>query len=190
MPKVEHPGIYVEEVGGQPKPIDGVPTGGGDLFDAMSGARFRYGVAIGGAVLAGLAILLASTRGNVILQLFHTSWGTQLFVALFVAALVLGMLRRLVEWRRRVAGRALLPVGMVAFGLISFMLATIVALIICLIALVGSALVGPDVTVMVAATINVLLGCVMVQFALKSLRDILLLIGAVRDNSPQSSPRT
>jgi hypothetical protein len=189
MPETEHSGVYVEEAAGQPKPIDGVPTRGDDLFASMTGARFRHGVAIGGAVLAGLGILLASARGNVLQQLLDTSWGVQLFVALFVAALALGMLRRLVERRRRIAGRALLPVGMVAFGLISFMLATLVAVTICLIALAGSALVAPDVTVMLTATTNVLIGCVMVQFALTSLRDILLLIAAVRDNSPSSSPR-
>ncbi len=185
VPETEHPGVYVEEVGGNPKSIDGVPTSDGDLFESMSGARFRYGVAIGGAALAGLGILLALPRGNVIFQLFDTPAGPLAMVVLFVAALLLSFLRRYVEWRRRVAGRALLPVGKVAFGVVAFMLATLVAVTICLIALAALLLAGPDFTsIMVTATINVLVGCFLVQLAGTSLRDVLLLAEAIRDRRP------
>ena len=59
----EHPGVFVEEVGGTPKPIDGVPTKGGDASSTPDRARWLYGITLAGAALAGLGLWLAMSRG-------------------------------------------------------------------------------------------------------------------------------
>ncbi len=60
--EVEHPGVFVEETGGTPKPIDGVPTHGGDALGRADRPRWAYAIAIGGSALAGLGLWLAVRR--------------------------------------------------------------------------------------------------------------------------------
>jgi len=183
MPEFEHPGAHVEEVGGKPKPVAGVPTGGGDALTWADGPQFFRVVAIGGAVLAGLSILLAMVCGYVIIKLLFTPVGAAGLGAIFVAAFVLGMLTALVEWRRRRAGRPPLIYGNLALGVAVFKLATLVALGICLLALVVSLPFGPPVTaILLAAVLNVLIGCAFAGLAGGALRDLLLLMQAARND--------
>ena len=51
MPETEHPGVYVEETDGKPKPIEGVPT---DALTPADRRRWLIGLVIGAIVLAGL----------------------------------------------------------------------------------------------------------------------------------------
>lgn len=182
MPEFEHPGVYVEEVGGKPKPIEGVPTSAGDALTWADGPHFFHGIAIGGAVLAGLGICLAMIRGNVIIDLIRTPAGVAGLGAVFVSAAVLAGLRALVEWRRRKAGRPPLRIGRLAFGVAVFQLVTLVALGICLLALVVSLLVAPAFTpVLLAVGLNVLVGYTWAWLAGAALRDLLLLVQAGND---------
>lgn len=184
VPETEHPGVYVEETDGKPKPIEGVPT---DALTPRDRRRWIVGLVIGGFVLAGLAVLFATTGGDLVAQLFVTPPGALGFIALLVGALLLGILRRLLEWRRRVAGRASLPLGRIAFGLAVFMVANLVAVTTCGIVLAVVVLAGWDVEIMLTATIHLLVGGVMVQLVLGSLRDISLLAAAVRDHSSEAA---
>ena len=49
MPEYEHPGVYVEETGCQPEPIEGVPT---DALTPRDRRRWLIGLVIGAIVLA------------------------------------------------------------------------------------------------------------------------------------------
>lgn len=51
MSEVEHPGVFVEEMDGQGKPIDGVPT---DALTSRDRRRWIIPLALGAIVLAGL----------------------------------------------------------------------------------------------------------------------------------------
>ena len=51
MTEFEHPGVFVEEPGGKPKPIEGVPT---DALTARDRRRWIIGLVIGAIVLVGL----------------------------------------------------------------------------------------------------------------------------------------
>ena len=183
MSEVEHPGVYVEETGSG-KPIEGVPT---DALTPAARRRWLIGLAMGGFAMAGLAILHAATRGDLFIELFVARWGSFGLAGLLGVALLLGVLRRLLEWRRRVAGRAPLPLGRVAVGLLVFMLANLVAVIACAIVLAMVTLAGWDVEVMLTATINLLVGGVMVQLAWGALRDLSLLAAAVRDRGSEAA---
>jgi hypothetical protein len=183
VPKYEFPGVYVEEAGGSPTPIEGIPTRAVDPPTWADGPYFFHGIAIGGAVLAGLGISAAMIRGNVIIELLGTPAGEAGFIAILAAALVLAGLRALVEWRRRRAGRPPLRFGKLAFGIAVFQLAALVALSICLLALLVSLLAGPPFTsVLLAAWINVVVGYVWVGFAGAAPRDFLLLLQAARND--------
>ena len=57
MPETEHPGVYVEEVGGSPNPIDGVPT---DALTPAARRRWLIGLVIGAIVLTGLGFWFAA----------------------------------------------------------------------------------------------------------------------------------
>ena len=182
MPEFEYPGVQVEEVGGKPKPIDGVPTSASDPLTWADGPRFFQVIAIGGAALAGLGIWLAMTRGNVIIELVRTA-GVAGLAAIFGSAFVLTLLRALVEWRRRRAGRPPLSHGNLSLGLAVYLLATLVAQGICLLALVASLLVGPAFTqVLLAANLYVLVGSPWPWLAGAALRDLLLLVQAARND--------
>lgn len=61
MAEFEHPGVFVEETGGRSRPIDGVPTNGGDPLGSADRPRWLYGIAIG-AALGGLGLWLALRR--------------------------------------------------------------------------------------------------------------------------------
>jgi hypothetical protein len=177
MPEFEFPGIFVEEAGGKPKPIDGVPTSAGNALTWADGPHFFRVIAIGGALLAGLGISLAMIRGNV-----RVPGGIAGLVAIFVSAFVLSMLRALVEWRRRRAGRPPLRPGRLALAVAVLLLAQLVALGICLLALVVSLPVAPAFTpVLLAAGLHVLIGCTWACLAGGALRDLLLLVQAARD---------
>lgn len=63
MAEFEFPGVFVEEVGAKPKPIDGVPTKGGDAPSPPDRARWLYAITLAGAALAGLGLWLAMSRG-------------------------------------------------------------------------------------------------------------------------------
>lgn len=181
MPEFEFPGVIVEEVGGQPKPIDGVPTDGGGALGAADRVRWIYGIAIGGAALAGLGLWLAMIEVNVLMALVRMSGGVAGVVAIWVAAIVLGMSRALVESRRRRAGRPPLRPGRLALGLGVFQLANLVAWGICLAAVVVSLLVARAYTsVLVWAGINVVVGCALAWLVGGALRDLLLLVQAAR----------
>jgi len=186
MAEIEHPGVYVEETGSG-KPIEGVPT---DALTSADRRRWLVGLAIGGFVMAGLAILLAATRGDLFLELLAARWGAIGVVGLLGVTLLLGVLRRRLEWRRRVAGRAPLPLGRLAVGLLVFLLANLVAVIACAIVLAMVTLAGWDGEVMLTATLNLLVGGVMVQLVLSALRDLSLLTAAARDRGSSSSSRT
>jgi len=183
MPEFEHPGVHVEEVGEKPKPIAGVPTSGGDVPTWADGPHFFRGIFIGGAVLAGLGILLAAVRGNAIIELVFTPVGVAALGATFVSAFVLSLLRALVEWRRRKARRPPLRGGNLALGLAVFKLAALVALGVCLLALIVSLPFGPPVTpVLLAAGLNLLVGYIFARLAGGALCDLLLLVQAARDD--------
>lgn len=183
MAEFEFPGVLVEEAGASPKPIDGVPTNGGDALSAADRARWLYGIAIGGAALAGLGLWLAMIRGNVIIELLGTPGGLAGFAAIFVSAFVLSMLRMLVEWRRRSTRRPPLRLGKVAVAVAVFQLAELVAVGLCLTALLVSLLLARAFTpILLAAGINVLVGCTWTWMAGASLRDLLLLVQAARNH--------
>jgi len=183
VPEYEFPGVYVEEAGGNPKPVEGVSTRSGDPLAAADGPGFFRGVAIGGAVLAGLGIWLAMIQVNVVGQLLRSPAGVALPGAIFVSAAVLNLWRALVEWRRRRAGRPPLGRGRLALGVGVFLLAQLVAQGICLLALVVSLPVAPAFTpVLLAAAINVLIGGTFVWLAGTALRDLLLLAQAAREH--------
>jgi len=57
MPETEHPGVYVEEAGGSPKPIEGVPTGALTPADRR---RWLIGLVVGAIVLVGLGFWFAA----------------------------------------------------------------------------------------------------------------------------------
>jgi hypothetical protein len=177
----EFPGVLVEETEGNPKPIDGVPT---HIFDTLSKAdwaRWLYGIAVGGAALAGLAIWLTMIRENVIIRPFLTPVGIAGVGAIFVSAFALSILTSLVEWRRRKAGRPPLRLGWMQFGIVVFKLVALVAVGICLAAVLASLLVARAYTLdLLAAAINVLVSCTLVWLAGEALRDLLLLLQAAR----------
>lgn len=56
MSEVEHPGIFVEEVDGKGKPIEGVPT---DALTPRDRRRWLIGLAVGAIVLTGLGFWFA-----------------------------------------------------------------------------------------------------------------------------------
>lgn len=173
-PEYEHPGVYVDETGGG-RPIEGVPT---DALTWSDRAIWRVAI-IGGIILAGLGFGLAFTRGNVVEELFSMPGGEAGLVSILAAALLLGALRVLMEWRRRAAGRPPLQYGKLAFGVLLFQLATLVAVGICVPAWLGSLLVAPAVSWdLWVAVVNVLVGCVFLQMAGRSVRDLMMLIMA------------
>jgi len=175
----EFPGVFVEEVGGSPKPFDGVPTDGGETLGRADRARWLYAIAIAGAALAGLGFWSAMIGGSVIMALLDTAGGVAAFGAIFLSAFVLSVSRALVEWRRRKKGRPPLAVGKLAIGLVVFQLAQLVALGICLAALVASLLVARAFTQdLLVAGLNVLIGGTWAWLAGAALRDLLLLMQA------------
>lgn len=181
MAEFEFPGVFLEEVEGKPKPIDGVPTGTGAPLGKADRARWLYAIAIGGVALAGLAFWSATIRGSVTVELLRSPGGIAAFGAIFLSAFVLSILRTLVRWRRRRRGRPPLAVGRLAIGLVVFQLALLVALGICLAALVLSLLVARAFTQdLVVAGLDVLVGGTWATLAGAALRDLLLLVQAAR----------
>jgi hypothetical protein len=181
VPEFEFPGVFVEETGRNPKPIEGVPTNAFDGLSKGDWARWLYGIAVGGAALGILGLWLTITREQAILRLFLAPAGVAGIGAIVVAAFVLGISRSMVEWRRRKAGRPPLRLGWVQFGVVAFQLAHLVAVGICLAALLGSLLVARAYTLdLVAAAINVLIGGTFVWMAGVARRDLLLILQAAR----------
>jgi hypothetical protein len=179
----EFPGVYVEEVEGKSKPIDGVPTDDGEALTWADGPSFVRVIALGAAVLAGLAIWLAMTWGNVTLELFFLPGGAESALALLGCALLLNALRALVEWRRRKAGRPPLRYGNVALGLAAFVLATSVAFGLCLLVWAASLLVTPDLSPdFLTAGLTVVVGSFLIRLIGGSVRDLLLLVQAARND--------
>jgi hypothetical protein len=176
MAETEPPGVYVEAAG-LPGPIEGVPT---DALTWSDRAIWRLAT-IGGLVLAGLGIGLSLTRGNELAELIAMPGGAEGMLAILGAALLFGTVRGLVEWRRRSKGRPLLRYGKLAFGVLFFQLATLVAVGICLPVWLASFLVAPAYSWHLGMTfMNLLIGCVFIKFAGGAVRDLMLLVQAVR----------
>jgi hypothetical protein len=184
VPEFEFPGVFVEETGGKPKPVDGVPTNFGDGLSPADWTRLAYGIVIGGAAVAGLGLWLAMVWREAMTGFLVTPAGALGLIAILGSALVLVGLRALVEWRRRLAGRPPLGLGKVAFGVAAFRLVYLVAFGLCLMVVVASLLVARAWTLeLLAATIALLIGCMWAWFAGCALRDLLLLVQAARDGT-------
>jgi hypothetical protein len=154
-----------------------------DIWPWVEGPLFWRVVVLGGAALAGLGFLTASLRGNLIADLTRMPGGIALLGGIIAAALVTGVLRLLVEGRRRKAKRPPLRIGKFAVGVGVFKLAGFVAMHIGLLALLASLPVGPSLGHLLStAGINIVLGAAFASLAAGALRDLLLLVQAGRND--------
>lgn len=184
MPDYEYPGVHVDEAGGG-RPIDGLPTD--DDLPAWAEAPWFLRIAlIGGLILACLGIVLA-VQGAVIVELILLRPALTWFLALIVP-IILWIMRAWVERRRRKAGRPPLRITKLIMGIAVINVAELIAAHVGIIALVASLATGPPLSsLLFAVGTNLLLGGTLILFAMRALRDILLLAQASRDRSPNST---
>lgn len=181
MPDYEHPGVYVDEVA-PPTPIDGVTTDGGRALNWLKGPHVFRNIVVAGAMLAALNVLLAIFPGDLIVLLIRAPGGIESLLAIIGSAIVLTVLRALVGWRRRKAGRPELLFGRVAVGVFLFKLVNLAAVVICLPTLLLAWAVTPiPERILLAAGINTLVGGVLIGTAGGIVRDLLLLAQAARN---------